>query len=76
MGKETALQHFRTAAGVTQKQLADTVGISARQLQNYESSTSRLGDAKYSVVEKLAEAIGCSASDLVQDGLTVFVSRK
>lgn len=75
LGKETALQHYRTKSGMSQTALASAVGISTRQLQNYESIDSRLGDAKYAVVERLAEAIGCKPSDLVQDGIAVLVSK-
>lgn len=72
-GKITCLQYYRQRAGLTQAQLAEKVGISARQVQNYESQTSRLGDAKYGVVVKIAETIGCEPKNLVTGSLTNYV---
>ena len=74
-GKQTALQHLRIVKGLTQQQLADSVGISCRQIQNYEQLNSRLCDAKYSVVVAISEAVGCKPSDLVQDGQTVLIPK-
>jgi len=74
-GKQTALQKFRNSKGITQQQLADMVGISCRQIQNYEQPNSNLGDAKYSVVVAISSAIGCKPTDLVQGGSTVLVPK-
>ena len=73
----TALAYYRQKKGKTQQQVAREVRISARQLQNYENTrSSALGDAKFSVVEKLANAVGVSPTELVKDGLPVRISRR
>lgn len=73
----TALAYYRLEKGKTQQQVADEVGISVRQLQNYENAiSSTLGDAKFSVVEKLANAVGVSPIDLVENGLAICISKR
>lgn len=73
-GRVSALAHYRDKCGKTQKQVADEVGISLRQVQYYENPAStRLGDAKYSVVERLAEAVGVTPDKLVKGGLPVLI---
>lgn len=75
-GKVTALAYYRQKLGKTQQQVADEVGISSRQLQNYENTRfSSLGDAKFTVVAKLADALGVQPSDLVKNGLAVYISQ-
>lgn len=52
------LHYFNTCGRVSSLEVADEVGISLQQIQYYENpSSSRLGDAKFSVVERLAEAV-------------------
>lgn len=72
--KITALAYYRKKAGLTGKQLADIVGLSDRQIRNYESQNSRLADAKNIVVENLAKTLNVKQSDLVEDGIVVMVA--
>ena len=75
-GKITALAHYRKKAGKTQSEVAEEVGISLRQYQKYESvEDSHLGDAKYSVVVKIASAVGVEADDLVHYSSTRLVEK-
>ncbi len=71
--KITALAYYRKKAGLTGKQLAEIVGLSDRQIRNYEASDSRLCDAKNIVVENIAKALNVKPSDLVEDGVVVMV---
>lgn len=73
--KITALEKLRKKAGLTQQQLADTVGISVRQLIRYENARqSSLGDANKAIIKGLAEAIGASPKDLVNNGVIMVES--
>lgn len=75
-GTVTALADFRERSGKTQQQVADEVGMSRRQLQKYEAPYgTNLGEAKYSVVERLAKAVGTTTDKLVRDGLPVLLRR-
>lgn len=71
-GKITALAYYRNKAGKTQAEMAEESGIALRSYQRYESMTSGLGDAKYSVVEKIAQAVGVTTDKLVKNGLVLF----
>ena len=71
--KITALAYYRKKAGFTGKQLAEIVGLSDRQIRNYEASDSRLCDAKNIVVENIAKALNVRPIDLVEDGVVVMV---
>lgn len=75
--KITALAAYRVKAGLTGKQLADAVGISERMIRNYENPrTSTLGDAKYSVVQALANALNVNPDQLVNYGTAVLVDKE
>ena len=75
--KITALAAYRVKAGLTGKQLADAVGISERMIRNYENPrTSTLGDAKYSVVQALADRLGVQPGQLVDHGMAVLIDKE
>lgn len=70
--KVTALAYYRIRRGLTQQQLGEAVGITTRQIQRYEHPLhSTLGDAKYSVVEKISNVLGVKTTDLIQDGIAI-----
>lgn len=72
----TALAYYRQKAGMTGKQLAEAIGVSDRQIRNYESMNgSTLGDAKNVVVENLAKALNVKTNDLVEYGVPVYVNK-
>ena len=60
------LKSYRKAAGMTQKGLADLIGISIKTLQDYESGRKNINTASASTVKKIAEALGCKMEDLIQ----------
>ena len=76
LNKITMLAKLREDEGLTQQQLADQAGITLRQLARYEDAkSSSLGDAKYSVVERLAGILGVETSQLVQHGMAVLTDK-
>lgn len=60
------LKSYRKAAGMTQKGLADLIGISIKTLQDYESGRKNINTASASTVKKIAEALGCRMEELIQ----------
>lgn len=58
------IREARLAAGLTQKQLGDMVGIADSAIRKYESGKIR---PKISTVRKIADAIGCNVTDLDDD---------
>jgi transcriptional regulator with XRE-family HTH domain len=54
---------LRKAAGLTQKELADTVGTTVITVQNWESG--RTGLDQLLRVARLCKALGCTAEQLI-----------
>lgn len=61
------LKQRREAAGMTQADLAKATGISVRVIQNYEQGTRPLNGARVITVKHIADAIGCSIEDLIDE---------
>lgn len=59
------LKHYRTAAGLTQPELAEKVGISHRTLQDYEQNRKPLEKAAAITVLNMARVLGCTVEDLI-----------
>ena len=59
------LQEKRKAAGFSQRQLADRVGMSVRTLQYYEQGSLDFNKAAAETAYRLAVALGCSVEDLL-----------
>lgn len=59
------LTKYRSAAGYTQIELADLVGIPARTLQSWE--TKGMNKATLDVAIKTADILKCSVYDLIED---------
>jgi transcriptional regulator with XRE-family HTH domain len=57
------LKSERERAGLTQKQLADIVGLSDRTIQNYEHG--RGGAARFEHVRAIAEALNIKTEELI-----------
>lgn len=71
----TRLQELRTAAGLSQSQLAEKAGMSVRALQAYESKNKQSGgrefdSARLKTILKVCVALGCSLSDVIEDDET------
>lgn len=56
------LKAARKAAGLTQEQLAEKVGVQQRDISRWENGQREPGVL---IVKKMAQALGCSMDDLV-----------
>lgn len=65
----TKLQTKRKAAGLTQAALAGAAGISLRSLQYYEQGALDINKASAATVWRLAMALGCEMSELLDTEL-------
>ena len=59
------IKALRRAAKLTQKQLADAVGLDIRNLQRYESGEFEIANMSLSVAVKIADALGVDAKKLL-----------
>ena len=59
------LQERRRAKGITQKELAEMSGISQRNIQHYEAGYRDLDGAKLETLSKLALALDCHITDIL-----------
>ena len=59
------LKEYRTAAGMTQQQLADASGVYVRQIQRIESGEGDVSNITLSNAIKLADALGVDVKDLL-----------
>ena len=61
------LQERRLAAGLTQAQLAETVGIAKGVLCHYEQGSRNLDGAKLETLARLAIACKCTIPDILEE---------
>lgn len=66
------LKEKRTAAGLTQVELAKKAGVTERTIQNYELGTRR--PANMVVVQRIADALGTTTEYLLSSGETLVVA--
>lgn len=59
------LFYQRTAAEMTQKELAEKAGINIRQIQKYESGEYDAGNMTLKNAISLADALGCDVRELL-----------
>lgn len=62
------IRQARTAAGLTQKELAAKLGIVPNNISQYENGTRK---PKVDTLRRIAEAIGCSLPELVGDDMKI-----
>ena len=72
-GKITVLRYYREKSGKTPPEVAEEVGISLRQYQRYESIDSSLHLEKGVVIDKIAEIVGVTTSDLIDHGTVKLI---
>ena len=60
------LESLRTAAGLTQEQMADKAGIARRSYQRYESGECSLDRMKYGQLKRLAEVLNTTIEELIK----------
>ena len=66
MGIGENIRRYRTAAGLSQEQLADKIGKTRSAISQYESNTTT---PYMYVIEKIADALGVEAVDIVGDSV-------
>ena len=72
--KITALAYYRNKAGLSGRELGEKVGISDRQIRNYEHTPgSSLGDASCAVLQAISDVLNVKPSQLVDCGLAILV---
>lgn len=65
--KETNLKRIRTAAGLSQKQLADLSEVSIRNIQTYEQRHNDINKAQADILFRLSKTLGCNIEDLFEE---------
>ena len=63
---ESKLKTIRKQCGMTQDELAAESGVSANTIKAYERKSKNLNKAQFDIVMKLAKALKCEISDLVE----------
>ena len=66
MNFQERLKKRRIAAGLTQVELANKVGVSTRTIQNYESGFRKVNNIE--IARKLAEVLGTDVDELLDTG--------
>ena len=64
--KDTNLKRIRTAAGLSQNELAELSGVSIRQIQLFEQRQRDINHTKAIDVVKLSRVLGCKSEDILQ----------
>lgn len=59
---ENKIKYLRTAAGMTQRELAEKAGVNIRQIQKYEVDQPEIGNVSLRIAVALADAL--SVDDL------------
>ena len=65
--KETNLKRIRTAAGLSQKQLAEKAEVSIRNIQMYEQRHNDINKAQADILFRLSKILGCKIEDLFEE---------
>lgn len=55
---ENKIKQLRTAAGMTQRELAEKAGVNIRQIQKYEVDQPEIGNVSLRIAIALADALG------------------
>ena len=63
---ETNLKRIRTQAGLSQRELADSAGISVRQIQLFEQRQRNINHTQAISLWKLSRILGCKSEDLLE----------
>ena len=65
--KETKLQKFRVAKGLSQRELSVISGVSSRAIKSYEQQERNINKAQLNILCDLAIALNCKISDILED---------
>ena len=61
------LKKIRVCKGFTQHDLAELSGINIKSIAIYEQDTSKINKASLETVYRLADSLGCSMEDLIEE---------
>ncbi len=64
---ETNLKRIRTAAGLSQSQLAEKADVAVRNIQMYEQRRNDINKAQADILARLAKTLGCNIEDLFEE---------
>lgn len=64
MTEKFTLKQWRNIRGLTQEELAEQAGITARTIGNYEKDVKNLWKAEYIIVQKIADVLDIKLSDI------------
>ena len=63
---ESKLKRIRKQCGMTQEALAEESGVSLNTIRAYERKSKDLNKAQFDIIMKLAKALKCEVSDLIE----------
>ena len=63
---ETNLAFYRKSNKLSQSQLAEASGVSARSIQLYEQRQTNINNAQYNHLASLANVLGCEIKDILE----------
>ncbi len=66
-GAMSKLKRIREERGMTQASLSDKSGVSKRLIQAYEQGYKDINKAQVLTVVRLAKALGCYVTDLIEE---------
>ncbi len=64
---ETNLKRIRKNYGYSQRELAETSGVSLRSIQMYEQRNKDINKANADALFRLAKTLGCQMEDLLEN---------
>lgn len=62
-GTQSSIAAARMAAGMTQAQLAEAIGVKPQQIGNWERG---MRNPKINALNRIADALGCELNDLLK----------
>ena len=63
----TNLRRLREERGLSRSQLAEASGVSVRMIEQYELGIRSINGSAALTVYKLAQALGCTVEDLLEE---------
>jgi len=70
MPEKFTLRQWRNIRGLSQEELAERVGVTARTIVSYEKNTANLGNARYITVQKIADELNIKLSDIFLESIS------
>ena len=64
MDEKFTLKQWRNIRGLTQRELANLVGVTPETVGNWEQAPGNLGNSSYYTVRRVADALGVKTGDI------------